>query len=116
MLPLGIVIFIIPMHSIKLGLDLGASAGTRAIESITAALVGISSIWAWTYAIKDRRLLAPEVSQEEALQIKSRILVEPTTAIITIPFAFIGSIPWEIAWFLYPLIVYLLKRHRRASK
>jgi uncharacterized membrane protein len=53
------------LYSIKLGLVLGASSATRAIESITAALVGIASIWAWSYAIKDGRLLAPEVSEEE---------------------------------------------------
>lgn len=111
---LQIFFLLLFLYSIKLGLALGASSATRAIESITAALVGIASIWAWSYAIKDGRLLAPEVSQEEALQIKERILVEPATAIITLPLAFVGPILWELAWFLYPLIAYLVKRHRRA--
>jgi len=104
------------LYSIKLGLSLGASSATRAIESVTAALVGIASIWGWSYAIKDGRLLASEVSEAAALQIKERIWVEPATAIITLPFAFLGPIPWEIAWFLYPLIVYLMRRYPRALK
>ncbi len=102
--------------SLRLGIDLGASTGTRALESIAAALVGIAGGWGWLYAIKNHRLLLPEVTEQYAYRLRDRILAEPITAIITIPFAFVGPILWEISWLSYPLVVWLVRRYRRAEK
>ena len=103
------------LYAIKLGMDVGAGAATRAIESITALLVGLTSAAAWGYAIKNRRLLAPEVTQEHAEKLRKRYYAEPVTAFITIPFAFVGPIVWELSWFLYPFMVKLFKRSARAK-
>jgi uncharacterized membrane protein len=102
--------------SLRLGIDLGASTGTRALESIAAVLVGIAGGWGWVYAIKNHRLLLPEVTEQYARRLRDRILAEPITAIITIPFAFVGPILWEISWLSYPLVVWLVRRRRRAKK
>jgi uncharacterized membrane protein len=99
--------------ALKIGIDLGPSPGTRALESAAAALVGFAAGWGWSYAIKDRRLLHADVSDEEALETRDRILAEPVTALVTIPFAFIGPWLWEAAWLTYPLMVTLLSRRRR---
>jgi uncharacterized membrane protein len=99
--------------SLRLSIELGASPGTRVLESITAAFVGIAGGWAWSYAVKNHRLLLPEVTEQYARGLRDRILAEPITAIITIPFAFLGPILWEISWLSYPIIVWLLKRMRR---
>jgi uncharacterized membrane protein len=101
--------------SLRLGIELGASTGTRAFESIAAALVGIAGGWGWSYAVKNHRLLWPEVTEQYARQLRDRILAEPITAIITLPFAFIGPILWEISWLSYPLVVWLVRRRRRAK-
>ena len=100
--------------SLRLHIDLGSSTRTRAFKSIAAALVGLAGSWGWTYAIKNHRLLLPEVSEQYAYQLRDRILAEPITAILTIPMAFFGPIFWEISWFSYPLVVVLV-RHRRRS-
>ena len=102
--------------SLRLGIDLGASNGTRALESIAAALVGIAGGWGWVYAIKNHRLLLPEVTEQYAYRLRDRILAEPITAIITIPLAFVGPILWEISWLSYPLVVLLVRGRRRAKK
>jgi len=102
--------------SLREGIELGPSTGTRALESITAALVGIAGGWGWAYAVKNHRLLLPEVTEQYALQLRDRILAEPITAIITIPCAFVGPIIWEISWFSYPLVVWLVRRRRQAKK
>lgn len=102
--------------SMRLGIDLGSSSGTRVLESISAALVGITSAWAWSYAIKNHRLLLPEVTEQYARRLRDRIMAEPITAIITIPIAFIGPILWEISWLSYPLIVLLVRRRRQAGE
>jgi uncharacterized membrane protein len=103
------------LYAIKLGMDVGAGAATRAIESITALLVGLTSAAAWGYAIKDRRLLAPDVTQEHAVKLRKRYYAEPVTAALTVPFAFVGPIVWELSWFLYPFMVKLSKRAARAK-
>ncbi len=101
--------------SLRLGIELGSSAGTRAFESIAAALVGIAGGWGWSYAIKNHRLLLPEVTEVYARQLRDRILAEPITAAITIPIAFVGPIFWEISWLIYPLVVFLVRGRRRAK-
>jgi len=49
--------------SLREGIELGPSTGTRALESVTAALVGIAGGWGWIYAMKNHRLLLPEVTK-----------------------------------------------------
>jgi uncharacterized membrane protein len=102
--------------SLREGIELGPSTGTRALESITATLVGIAGGWSWAYAVKNRRLLLPEVTEQYALGLRDRILAEPITAILTLPCVFVGPIIWEISWLSYPLVVWLVRRRRRAKK
>ncbi len=102
--------------SIRLGVVLEASAGTRAFESSTAALVGIASAWGWSYAIKNRRLVSPDLTDQEAGDLQIRFLAEPITALITLPCAFIGPWIWEVSWLLYPLIAFLLRQRKKAGE
>ena len=102
--------------SLRVGIDLGSSSGTRAFESFAAALVGIAGGWGWSYAIKNHRLLLPEVTDQYAHRLRDRILAEPITAVITIPMAFIGPIFWEVSWLSYPLVVRLVRGRRREKK
>jgi len=113
---LQLFFLLIFLLSLRLGIELGASNGTRALESMAAALVGISGGWGWAYAIKNHRLLLPEVTEQYAYRLRDRILAEPITACITVPFAFVGPISWEISWLSYPLVVWLVRRRRRAKR
>ena len=113
---LQLFFLLIFLVSLRLGIDLGASDFTRAFESLAAALVGIAGSWSWLYAIKNHRLLLPEVTGLYAYRLRDRILAEPITALITIPFAFVGPILWELSWLTYPLVVLLVRRRRRAKK
>ncbi len=110
---LQLFFLLIFLVSLRLHIELGASNGTRAFESTAAALVGIVGGWGWAYAAKNNRLLIPEVNEQYAYQLRYRILAEPITAIITIPMAFFGPILWEISWFSYPLVIFLLKKLTR---
>ena len=113
---LQLFLLLVFLTSLRLGIDLGSSTGTRAFESIAATLVGITGGWAWSYAIKNHRLLFREVTVQYAYRLRDRILAEPITAIITLPFAFIGPILWEISWLSYPLVLLLVRGRRRAKK
>ena len=102
--------------SIRLGVVLEASAGTRAFESSTAALVGLAAAIGWSYAIKNRRLISADLTDQEAGDLQIRSLAEPITALITIPCAFIGPWIWEASWLSYPLIAYILRQRRKREK
>ena len=47
-------------------------------------MVGVAGAWSWSYAIKNHRLLLPEVTEQYAYRLRDRILAEPITAGITI--------------------------------
>jgi uncharacterized membrane protein len=113
---LQIFFLLLFLYSIRIGATLEASSGTRAFESCTAALVGIAAALGWSYAIKNRRLVSPDLTDQEAGDLQIRILAEPITAVITLPCAFIGPWIWEASWLSYPLIVFALKRWKRAGK
>jgi uncharacterized membrane protein len=113
---LQIFFLLLFLLSIKLGVELGGSLRSRVFESATAALVGITGGWAWSYAIKDRRLMLPEVTDSYARQLQDRILAEPITATLTILLAFVGPIIWEVGWLSYPLFVFLVRRRRKSRQ
>jgi len=113
---LQLFFLLIFLLSMRLGIELGASNFTRAFESIAAAMVGITGAWGWSYAVKNHRLLLPEVTEPYAYRLRDRILAEPITAIFTIPFAFAGPILWEVSWLTYPLVVWLVRGRRRSKR
>jgi len=110
-----IFLLLLFLYSIRLGIVLGGSPGTRLFESVTAALVGYAGAAGWMHAKNDRRLLQPNTTAQKADEIGDRILAEPLAATLTIPFAF-TPILWEVAWLSYPVMVGLLRRRRRRHK
>ena len=101
------------LYSIGSGISIGSGVDSRAFESFTAMMVGVMSLLGWHYAMHKGDLLDPELDAEEAIHILQKNKAEPITAAITIPFAFVGPIAWELSWFLYPFIKYLYSRVKR---
>jgi uncharacterized membrane protein len=99
------------LYSIRMGIEFGASPGTRVMESVIVALIGILGAVAWVYAARGRRFLKNEVSDDTAEQLFIRNLSEPLTALFTICFAWLGWLAWELSWFIYPLFAFLLNRY-----
>lgn len=98
------------LYAIGSGVRIGSGADSSAFESISAMMVGLLSLLAWHYAMHKGNLLDPELSAEDAVHIRQKNMAEPITAAITIPFAFVGPIAWELSWFLYPFIKYLFSK------
>ena len=105
-----IFFLLIFLYSIRIGMVFGGTTGAQVFESVAAALLGFTSVLGWLYAIRNHRLLSEDVSRERAFEFLDRILVEPVTALITIPCAFIGLYAWEAAWFMYPFVIWLMRR------
>ena len=103
------------IYAIDYGIQVGASWGARAFESIVVLIMGLAAARAWAYAIKDRRLLKEEVPDEEAIDLRIRYAAEPATALITFLFVF-TPILWELSWFLYPLVVRLITARIKPKK
>jgi len=104
-------ILLLFLQVVALSVTLEASTGVRAMESVATAMVGIAGAWAWSYAIKDRRLVSPHVTAEDALAVRDRITAEPLTALLTLPLAFFPVV-WELGWLSYPLVIRLVRRRR----
>lgn len=104
------------IYSIGAGIRIGSGADSSALESIMAMMVGLMSLLSWHYAMHKGNLLDPELSTEDAVHIRQKNMAEPVTAAITIPFAFVGPLAWELSWFLYPFIKYLYSRVKNPEK
>ncbi len=98
------------LYSVGIGIDLDQETGTLVMQSVTLGLMGATAFLIWWYASTDRRLLSDELTAEEIIESRVRLLPEPVTAALTIPFAFLGSGWWELSWLLYLPIAYILKR------
>ena len=100
------------LYSMKLGVDIGGMAGTWALESSSATAVGLCSLLAFQHARRKRRLLHPDVTDDEARRIAVRSRAEPLSTGITIPFAFVTgplffgfNLTWEFSFFIYAIVV-----------
>lgn len=98
------------LYAVALSMGVGSAYDTRALESVAAFLLGLFAYLGWRYAAAGRRLVSEELSDEEIRAISKWNLAEPLTALLTIPFAFVGPIAWELSWFLYPLLRWLSRR------
>jgi uncharacterized membrane protein len=90
-----------------------AAPSRRAGESIAVALIGLAAGAAWWYA-RRKGLVRKGISAKEKLDVQIEAFAEPLSALVTLPFAFIGEIYWNLAWFAYiPISAMLKKRGRR---
>ena len=103
------------LYSIGLGIRSEGELVTKVMESVSALLVGLFAYLGWRYAVKKKNLIEDDVSESEIHQTLKQNKAEPITAAITIPFAFVGPLAWELSWFLYPVIKYLFKRYSRKT-
>jgi uncharacterized membrane protein len=92
------------LYSIGAGLRLGAGADSRILESFAAFLLAISAYLGWYYAYRKGNLVSDDVPASKSEALLKQNLAEPFTALLTMPFAFVGPIAWELSWFLYPFI------------
>jgi uncharacterized membrane protein len=98
------------LYSIGAGIRLGAAADSRLLESFAALLLAVSAYLGWFYAYRKGDLVSDDVPVEKSEALLKRNLAEPITALLTMPFAFMGPIAWELSWFLYPFIRWAFSR------
>lgn len=107
---LQIFFVIVYLLSVSLGISVGNDPLVLAAQSIAAALVGFTAAAAWWYASYKRRLLTPDIGDDEVAVLRLRVLAEPLTALLTLALAFVNAMAWELGWLAYPLIAAMLRK------
>ena len=92
-----------------------AAPSRRVGESIAVALIGIAAGAAWWHA-RRRGLVRKGITKDEMLTVQIEAFAEPLAALVTLPFAFVGELAWNLSWLAYIPISRLLRRReeRRA--
>jgi uncharacterized membrane protein len=86
-----------------------AAPSRRAGESVAVALIGIAAGAAWWWA-RRKGLVREGITKDEMLGVQLEAFAEPLTALVTLPFAYVGELAWNLAWFAYIPIAAFLKR------
>ena len=86
-----------------------AAPSRRAGESVAVALIGIAAGAAWWWA-RRKNLVRKGITAEERLAVQIEAFAEPLTALVTLPFAFVGELAWNLAWLAYIPIAAILRR------
>ncbi|MHC4067278.1 MAG: TMEM175 family protein [Planctomycetota bacterium] len=90
-----------------------AAPSRRAGESVAVALIGIAAGAAWWWAGR-KKLVREGISKDERLGVQIEAFAEPLAALVTLPFAYVGELAWNLAWLAYlPISAFL---RRRGSK
>jgi len=93
-----------------------AAPSRRAGESIAVALIGIAAGAAWWWA-RRKGLVREGISKDEMLSVQIEAFAEPMTALVTLPFAHVGELAWNLAWFAYiPIAAFLRRRDAKTRE
>ena len=86
-----------------------AAPSRRAGESVAVALIGITAGAAWWWA-RRKNLVRKGITKKEMLDVQLEAFAEPLTALVTLPFAYIGDLSWNLSWLAYIPIAGFLRR------
>jgi len=93
-----------------------AAPSRRAGESIAVALIGIAAGAAWWWA-RRKGLVRKGISKDEMLSVQIEAFAEPMAALVTLPFAYVGELAWNLAWFAYiPIAAFLRRRDAKTRE
>jgi len=81
----------------------------RAGESVAVALIGLAAAAAWWWARRNG-LVREGITKEEMAGVQIEAFAEPLAALVTLPFAYVGELAWNLAWLAYLPIAAILKR------
>jgi uncharacterized membrane protein len=111
---LHLAFLLLYIYSVRLDMETDSDVLALFMQSVSLALAGFAGVVAWVYATKQKDLVSEAVSPEEANELKISILSEPLAAVVTIPFAFIGSGIWNLSWLSVILFgIFLKKKHKK---
>jgi hypothetical protein len=100
------------MYMVRVSAELAAPS-RRAGESVAVALIGLAAAAAWWWASR-KNLVRSGITSEQRLKAQLEAFSEPLTALVTLPFAYVGELSWNLAWLAYIPIAAILRRRAAA--
>jgi len=89
-----------------------AAPSRRAGESIAVALIGLMAAAAWWRA-RRKGLVREGLTTDDLVGIQLEAFTEPATALVTLPFAFVGELAWNLSWLAIIPITAVMRRRAR---
>lgn len=102
------------LYNVRVADELVATSH-RLGESVAVALVGVSAAAAWWWA-RRKDLVRQGMSVGETVKVQIEAFAEPITALVTVPFAFVGELSWNLAWLAYIPVSRFLKWRALAAE
>lgn len=99
------------LYFVKLDLELEAPLIVMIMESVTLAIAGFISLYAWHYS-NISKIVSESLTKEEKNQIYLKLMPEPIVSVLTIPFAYFGPGIWTASWLLLVPVGMLSKYFR----
>lgn len=96
------------LYIVRVSAEVAAPA-RRAGESTAVILIGVMGAAAWAHA-RRKGLVREGISRRDGLKVQLEAFTEPIVALITVPFAFVGEISWNLAWLAYFPVAAILRR------
>jgi len=97
------------LYIIRVGPEI-EPASARAGESFMLIMTGLFGALGWRYASKND-LVCEDATKEQRDSAYMEAYTEPLTALVTLPFAFVGGLAWNLAFLAYfPIAAFLRKR------
>jgi hypothetical protein len=78
------------------------------------ALIGVAAATGWWRA-RRQGLVREELTKEDRIGIQVEAFTEPVAALITLPFAYVGELAWNLSWLAIIPVAALMRRraHKR---
>ena len=105
---LSVFSLLLLLYVVRVGSEIEGAAA-RAGESFAVAMIGIFAAWAFWQA-RRKGLIRDGLSKAEVADLQIESFTEPITALITLPFAYVGELWWNLAWFAWLPLAKLLSR------
>lgn len=86
-----------------------AGPSRRAGESIAVVLIGLMAAAAWWRA-RRKGLVREGLSGEDRVGVQVEAFTEPVAALITLPFAYVGELAWNLSWLVIIPVTAVLRR------
>ena len=107
---LSVFFMLFLLYIVRVGAEV-EGVSSRAGESFAIAMVGLPLALGWWHAER-RGLIREGVSDRQKVGEFVESFTEPVTALVTLPFAFVGELYWNLAWLAYFPVTLILKRRR----
>jgi len=95
---------------------LAGGPSSPALQSVSLFIAGFVGLWGWSYARKNR-LVNEDLTEAEKDRVARSGLIEPITALLNTPLAFVGPIAWTLGWFIIPFpVIWVIRKSKSPKK